>query len=918
VKRDLTFVQTSAGVPSRWRGAVSAVAAAALLACAGPAYALGLGRMSVQSVLGEPLLAEIDITTLTAEQAASLRVNIAPAEVYRAAGMEFTEVLRGVRVEVARRADGRAVLRVSSDRAARDPFVDLILQATWASGRLVREYTVLLDPPRTGQSAADAAESAGLADRSAAASTRAAPAARPQPGRGAPPAPAVPPAPAPAMAAAAPAVSTAAPVPAGRPAVSTTEASTVAPTVSTTAPAQTGAVVAGTGIAPSGPVLSTITPPPASEPGGSPDAALAAQAGQVVSTTSPSPAAAPAGAEPKARTTKPKAGRDKAAKAALADTESGGRQRHEVRAGETLSGIARDHRHDGVSLDQMLVALYRDNPDAFAGKNMNRLLAGAVLQVPAAQEAGSIPPAEARALIEAQSADLASYRQRLAAGAATVGQDSPQQRASGTVQARVQDRKQATAPTLDQLKLARGDVKSGATPEAALSRQAEKRELAQRETEVQRNVDALRQLQGAAGGGAPAGGAAQPGKGSAAAEPKAAAASAPAQPASAASALALTASLPGASEAVVAAASAPQAAASAAEAAKAPGLAASEPAPASRVQHSLLGNPYILVGGVALVAAVGVLAVLALLRRRRLAARSTSTPFGPRATDPGLGLDETAAAARQSPRAAFADALADAENTGASVPVLDDAVQDQPLHGQRPDPMAEAEVYLAYGRFEEAIALLRQAMRDEPDRSDIVFKLLELHASRQEVSAFQAVADVMQRRTGGQGADWARVVALQRAMTGQDDTPVNASPSLAPTFAPDAAPAAGRQTAPGLVATSAPLPSRLDGRTAPPAPAQRQEPELGPEPADMSSGDFALDVDVAAPSGTGGRAGGEDVDTRAPAEVPGTLERKLALAEEFIQIGDVEGARELLGEVGDQGVGPLKERARRLLDALDR
>ena len=187
------------------------------------------------------------------------------------------------------------------------------------------------------------------------------------------------------MAAAAPAVSTAAPVPAGRPAVSTTEASTVAPTVSTTAPAQTGAVVAGTGIAPSGPVLSTITPPPASEPGGSPDAALAAQAGQVVSTTSPSPAAAPAGAEPKARSTKPKAGRDKAAKAALADTESGGRQRHEVRAGETLSGIARDHRHDGVSLDQMLVALYRDNPDAFVGKNMNRLLAGAVLQVPAAQ-----------------------------------------------------------------------------------------------------------------------------------------------------------------------------------------------------------------------------------------------------------------------------------------------------------------------------------------------------------------------------------------------------------------------------------------------------------------------------------------------------------------------------------------------------
>jgi pilus assembly protein FimV len=199
-----------------------------------------------------------------------------------------------------------------------------------------------------------------------------------------------------------------------------------------------------------------------------------------------------------------------------------------------------------------------------------------------------------------------------------------------------------------------------------------------------------------------------------------------------------------------------------------------------------------------------------------------------------------------------------------------------------------------------------------------VFKLLELHASRQETGAFQAVADVMQRRTGGQGADWARVVALQRAMTGQDEAPVNASPSPAPVVAPDAAPAAGRQAAPGLVTASAATPSRMDGRAASPAAAQRQEPELGPEPADMSSGDFALDVDVAAPSDAGGRGGVEDVDTRAPAEVAGTLERKLALAEEFIQIGDVEGARELLGEVGNQGVGPLKERARRLLDALDR
>ena len=165
MKRNLTRIHPSSPAPSRWRHAVSAVAAAALLACAGTAHALGFGRMNVQSALGEPLLAEIDITSLSPEQAASLRVNIAPAEVYRAAGMEFSELLRGAKVEVARRADGRAVLRISSDRAARDPFVDLILQATWASGRLVREYTVLLDPPRPGQATMEASSGPAGADR---------------------------------------------------------------------------------------------------------------------------------------------------------------------------------------------------------------------------------------------------------------------------------------------------------------------------------------------------------------------------------------------------------------------------------------------------------------------------------------------------------------------------------------------------------------------------------------------------------------------------------------------------------------------------------------------------------------------------------------------------------------------------------
>ena len=96
------------------RPALTGLAVAAMLAFSTAAHPLGLGRMSVLSALGEPLRAEIDVTSLTAEQTASLQVGLAPAEVYRAAGMDYSELLRGTQVVLTRRADGRAVLQVSS------------------------------------------------------------------------------------------------------------------------------------------------------------------------------------------------------------------------------------------------------------------------------------------------------------------------------------------------------------------------------------------------------------------------------------------------------------------------------------------------------------------------------------------------------------------------------------------------------------------------------------------------------------------------------------------------------------------------------------------------------------------------------------------------------------------------------------
>ena len=114
---------------------------------ASSAFALALGRITVQSALGEPLRAEIDIPEINADEASSLKPTIAAPSAFRAAGLEYNPALAGVQITLQRRADGRAYIRLVSDRAVLEPFVDLIVQASWASGRIVRDYTILLDPP---------------------------------------------------------------------------------------------------------------------------------------------------------------------------------------------------------------------------------------------------------------------------------------------------------------------------------------------------------------------------------------------------------------------------------------------------------------------------------------------------------------------------------------------------------------------------------------------------------------------------------------------------------------------------------------------------------------------------------------------------------------------------------------------------
>ena len=110
------------------------------------ALAAGLGRLTVLSTLGAPLNAEIEIVSLQAGEEDSLTARIASADAFREAGIEPSAALRTVRFAMAKR-DGRPIIRVTSAQPVNDPFVDLLVELEWPGGRLVREYTVLLDPP---------------------------------------------------------------------------------------------------------------------------------------------------------------------------------------------------------------------------------------------------------------------------------------------------------------------------------------------------------------------------------------------------------------------------------------------------------------------------------------------------------------------------------------------------------------------------------------------------------------------------------------------------------------------------------------------------------------------------------------------------------------------------------------------------
>jgi pilus assembly protein FimV len=119
----------------------------ALLLAPAAALALGLGEIRLNSSLNEPLTAEIDLVAATPEELASLQAQLASVEVFQRYGLDRPAYLNSLEFAVVQGRQGRSVLRVRSTDAISEPFVSFLVDVTWPRGRLLREYTVLLDPP---------------------------------------------------------------------------------------------------------------------------------------------------------------------------------------------------------------------------------------------------------------------------------------------------------------------------------------------------------------------------------------------------------------------------------------------------------------------------------------------------------------------------------------------------------------------------------------------------------------------------------------------------------------------------------------------------------------------------------------------------------------------------------------------------
>jgi pilus assembly protein FimV len=620
------------------------------------AHAAGLGKLNVLSALGQPLSAEIDLVSVQKDEFSTLSARIASPEAFQQANIQYSQALIGTRLSIERRADGSPFIKIISTRPINEPFVSVLIELSWAQGRLLREYTALLDP-------------AGYAS-----------------------------------------------------------------TPQVTAP------VAATPMAapPAAPEITPLTPVPQADV--------------------PASAVSPAGKA----TSPPSTGPVKAASS-----------EYTVKRGDTLAKIAANIKPEGVTLNQMLVSLYRNNADAFVG-NMNRLKAGKILRMPEKERVAETAPAEATKEVRVQASDWNAYRLKLAeAAGAAPAPTASKSAASGKITTAVEDKAAGKDAPKEVLKLSKSDTgtagKAGSGKEAASGkdrlRMLEEEAIAREKTlaeanarvaQLEKNIKDMQRLLEIKGAVPPAAkpGATVPPAPPAKAEPPK---SEPAKMEPAKDAAKVPDAPKGDQKAPPPVVEPPKAEAPKGDAPKAdtpkvdaekkesapqpkPKVVAPPPPPPepSLVDQiiSAATDPMYLGGGLLVVVLIGGVAFWFVRRRR--------------AQDSGDDFKEK----KSAPKLALAKATGPVAATVASPAAGAAAASDDV------DPLAEADLYLNFGRDAQAEEVLKEALGKNPQHEEAQLKLLQIYAARKDKAEFEKIARNLNTQTSGAGENWLKAAGM--------------------------------------------------------------------------------------------------------------------------------------------------------------
>lgn len=780
------------------------------------AQALGLGTIEVRSALNQPLDARIPLLPADEGELETLVVSLASTMAFQRAGVDRPFSLTRLQFTVVR--DDPPYVRVTTVQPVKEPFLDFLVQADWDRGRLVREFTLLLDPPiYAGSGRAPLLAAAPLASSRSAS---------------------------------------------GLP-------SQVAPPVA----------VAGAASAP--------TAPPAE-----------------ASTASFGP----------------------------------------VGANDTLWKIANQLRpSEAVSVNQVMIALLRANPDAFIAGDINRLRRGSVLQLPELAQIAGIDALSANQEVQAQ---MQRWRQATAAAAQPRGRLQVVAPPEPSVpDSETASPKQAAADraTLESLRQELQGYR-----ESNVSLQAENDDLKAQVEGLKQELAHFERLL------------------SLSVQQPALTPAADVGPAE----MEAEAEQPSQIEAEQAAQTEAAAAEQEAAAEQPQPTAARQPVPVAppAKEPGFFDEPSNLttLGGVA-AALLGVLYLL--MRRRRKAGEAAEEALAmPLPEEAESEAEPQPAAAKLAQSADTADEqqeLAAAEDEA-------DALDDLPVDN---DPLSEAEVYLAYGRYDQARELLETALEQDPEHTGLRLKLLETLALVQDEDSFIVHARLLRGQVSDQDETWLRAQEMGREFLPEEPlffaeavTPAAAAPVAAeeePSFDLDfdlggitqTKPAAEEPAAPATEALQAAVAAddfSLDFELPEPLLSQQAEPEqqldeaglgvldtssslglvdtpsltesAGPGLEDLSFGETteaaaAADkdgnvLDFSLPADDDDAPGAAEPDSLDDLDDLDEVGIKLNLARAYLDMGDGDGARSLIDEVLAEGSSRQRQEAEGLLQQL--